>query len=36
VGRVPRPLNTFETKAMICDLAGENGGQRKGKKMIQS
>ncbi|TCT06531.1 ATP-dependent helicase [Aquabacter spiritensis] len=35
VGRVPRPLNTFETKAMICDLAGENGGKRKVKKMIQ-
>jgi len=35
VGRVPRPLNTFETKAMICDLAGENGGRRKVKKMIQ-
>ncbi len=35
VGRVPRPLNTFETKAMICDLAGANGGRRKVKKMIQ-
>ena len=35
VDRVPRPLNTFETKAMICDLAGENGGKRKIKKMIQ-
>ena len=35
VGRVPRPLNIFETKAMICDLAGENGGKRKVKKMIQ-
>jgi DNA helicase-2/ATP-dependent DNA helicase PcrA len=35
VGRAPRPLNTFETKAMICDLAGENGGRRKVKKMIQ-
>jgi len=35
VGRVPRPLNTFETKAMICDLAGANGGKRKVKKMIQ-
>lgn len=35
VGRVPRPLNTFETKAMVCDLAGANGGKRKVKKMIQ-
>ncbi|WP_422010387.1 ATP-dependent helicase [Reyranella sp.] len=35
VGRVPRPLNTFETKAMICDLAGANDGKRKVKKMIQ-
>lgn len=35
VGRVPRPLNTFETKAMICDLANENGGRREVKKMIQ-
>ena len=35
VGRVPRPLNTFETKAMICDIAGDNGGKRKVKKMIQ-
>lgn len=35
VGRVPRPLNTFETKAMICDLADEHHGKRKVKKMIQ-
>ncbi|ALJ12382.1 ATP-dependent helicase [Sphingopyxis macrogoltabida] len=35
VGRFPRPLNTFETKAMICDLAGDNGGKRKVKKLIQ-
>lgn len=34
VGRVPRPLNTFETKAMICDLADANGGKRMVKKMI--
>jgi hypothetical protein len=32
VGRVPRPLNIFETKAMICDLAGENGGRRKSRR----
>jgi DNA helicase II / ATP-dependent DNA helicase PcrA len=35
LGRVPRPLNNFETKAMICDLAGENGGKRKVNKMIK-
>lgn len=35
VGRIPRSLNTFETKAMICDLADGNGGRRKVKKMIQ-
>lgn len=35
VGRIPRPLNTFETKAMICDLADANDGRRKVKKMIQ-
>src|SRR5690606_5417339 len=36
VGRAPRPLNTFETKAMICDLAGPNGGKRAVKRMIQN
>ncbi len=35
VGRVPRPLNTFETKAMICDLAKGNGGKRVIKRMIK-
>lgn len=35
VGRTPRPLNSFETKAMICDLAGDNGGKRLVKRMIQ-
>jgi DNA helicase-2/ATP-dependent DNA helicase PcrA len=34
VGRTPRPLNTFETKAMICDISGSNGGKREVKKMI--
>ena len=34
VGRVPRSLNTFETKAMICDLATANGGKREVKRMI--
>ncbi|MBB3978051.1 superfamily I DNA/RNA helicase [Rhizobium azooxidifex] len=35
VGRAPRPLNAFETKAMICDLAGDNGGKRLVRSMIQ-
>ena len=35
VGRVPRPLNTFETKAMICDLASKNGGKRQVKRLLQ-
>jgi DNA helicase-2/ATP-dependent DNA helicase PcrA len=35
VGRSPRPLNSFETKALICDIAGASGGKRPAKKMIQ-
>ena len=35
LGRVPRALNAFEMKAMICDLAGGNGGRRLVKKLIQ-
>lgn len=35
VGRTPRSLNTFETKALICDIAGVSGGKRPTKKMIQ-
>lgn len=35
VGRAPRPLNTFETKAMICDIADANGGKRLVKRLIQ-
>jgi DNA helicase II / ATP-dependent DNA helicase PcrA len=35
VGRTPRSLNTFETKALICDIAGASGGKRRAKKMIQ-
>lgn len=27
-GRVPRPLNKFETEAMICDLMARHGGKR--------
>jgi len=35
VGRTPRSLNTFETKALICDIAGASGGKRPAKKLIQ-
>ena len=35
VGRSPRPLNSFETKSLICDIAGASGGKRSAKKMIQ-
>lgn len=35
VGRSPRPLNSFEVKAVICDIAGESGGKRTAKKLIQ-
>lgn len=35
VGRTPRSLNTFETRALICDIAGSSGGKRPAKKMIQ-
>ena len=35
VGRSPRPLNTFETKALISDLCGDNGGKRACKKLIK-
>lgn len=34
VGRTPRSLNTFETKALISDIAGASGGKRAAKKMI--
>ena len=27
-GRIPRPLNKFETEAMICDLMAAHGGKR--------
>ncbi len=35
VGRTPRSLNTFETKALICDIAEASGGKRRAKKLIQ-
>ncbi|HHG90308.1 MAG TPA: ATP-dependent helicase [Devosia sp.] len=27
-GRIPRPLNDFETEAMVCDLMAAHGGKR--------
>lgn len=27
-GRIPRPLNEFETEAMVCDLMSKHGGKR--------
>jgi superfamily I DNA/RNA helicase len=27
-GRIPRPLNNFETEAMICDLMASHGGKK--------
>jgi len=27
-GRIPRPLNDFETKALVCDLMSAHGGRR--------
>jgi superfamily I DNA/RNA helicase len=35
VGRVPRALNNFEMKAMVSDLAGNNGGKKAVKKFVQ-
>ena len=35
VGRTPRPLNKFETKALICDIAEASGGKRRTKKLIK-
>ncbi|WP_168196071.1 ATP-dependent helicase [Novosphingobium sp. EMRT-2] len=35
VGRTPRSLNTFEMKALICDIADASGGKLAAKKMIQ-
>ena len=35
VGRTPRSLNSFETKALICDIAEASGGRRRAKKLIQ-
>lgn len=35
VGRIPRPLNKFERRAMICDLCAANGGKRACDDMIR-
>lgn len=32
-GRVPRPLNEFELKPLICDLMGMHGGKKAVKKL---
>lgn len=34
VGRTPRPLNTFEQKAMYADLGSTNGGITKCKELV--
>ena len=33
-GRIPRPLNDFEIKPLICDLKKDHGGIRKVEKLI--
>ena len=35
VGRTPRPMNRFEVKAMVCDLAGNHGGKNAVKAFIK-
>ena len=34
VGRTPRPMNRFEERAMICDLASLHGGKRAVKNLV--
>ncbi|TDH39225.1 ATP-dependent helicase [Pseudohoeflea suaedae] len=34
VGRTPRSLNSFEMKALLCDIGEASGGRRAAKKMI--
>ncbi len=34
VGRVPRPMNRFEERALICDLAKDFGGKNPAKKLL--
>lgn len=36
VGRTPRPLNTFEQKAMYSDIASLTGGKRKCKALVEA
>lgn len=35
-GRVPRPLNEFELKPLVADLAGAHGGARRVQKRIKA
>ena len=35
-GRVPRPLNEFELKPLICDLKKSHGGKENVKKLIKA
>lgn len=34
LGRVPRPLNKFELRTMVCDLCGRHGGKKRTKELI--
>jgi DNA helicase II / ATP-dependent DNA helicase PcrA len=36
VGRTPRPLNTFEMKAMYCDIAPHTGGKKKCEQLVDA
>jgi superfamily I DNA/RNA helicase len=36
LGRTPRPLNEFELRALVCDLARAHGGKRRCGKMIRA
>ncbi|MBS0377199.1 MAG: ATP-dependent helicase [Proteobacteria bacterium] len=36
LGRTPRPLNDFELRALLCDLAPMHGGKRRCAKMIRA
>jgi DNA helicase-2/ATP-dependent DNA helicase PcrA len=35
MGRMPRPLNDFELKAMYCDIAPHHGGKKACKQLVQ-
>jgi DNA helicase II / ATP-dependent DNA helicase PcrA len=36
LGRSPRPLNTFEMKAMYCDIAPLTGGKKKCEDLVEA